>query len=87
MQTKRQKLTSKTTVVLGVLSLVCLVGYYLALHDISHDHASPKMLHEQAKLMSGQVPEWTACPLEWRIISIGFWPMLVFHMVFLASLA
>lgn len=83
---RKMKLVTTATAVLGVLSLVCLVGYYLALHDIFHDYASPKVLQEQADLASRQLPEWTACPLEWRIIGIGFWPMLVFHITFLVSL-
>jgi hypothetical protein len=87
MHMKRHKLITTITVVLGVLLLVCLAGYYLALHDIFHDYVSPKVLQEQADLTSGQVPEWTACPLEWRIIAIGFWPMLIFHTIFLTSLA
>lgn len=72
------------TVIPGVISLICLLGYSLALHDIYYDYASPKVLQEQAHITPETLPEWTACPLEWRIVSIGFWLILVFHIVFFA---
>jgi len=82
---RKGKLLTRITVVLGVLSLVCLVGYYLALHDIFQDYVSPKALQEQAKLAPDTLPSWITCSLEWRVVGIGFWLMLAFHIVFLAS--
>ena len=82
---RKGKLITTTTAVLGILSLLCLVGCYLALHDIFHDYASPKVLQEQAQLAPGTLPDWTACPLEWRVVGIGFWLMLAFHIAFLVS--
>ena len=75
----------KATAALGILSLLTLVGYYLALHDILRDYASPKVLQEQAGVAAGTLPDWTACSLEWRVVSIGFWFMLLFHIAFLLS--
>ncbi len=73
------------TVVLGVLSLLCLVGCYFALHDIFYDYASPKVLEEHTKLGPGAIPAWTVCPLEWRFLRVCFCLMLFFHVVFLVS--
>lgn len=82
----KPRLITTATAILGTLSLICLIGYYLALHDSFNDYVSPKMLQHQAALAPGGLPEWTACPLEWRIIGLGFWPMLAFHVLFLVSL-
>lgn len=79
-------MATTATAVLGVLSLLCLVGYYLALHDIFHDYASPKVLREQARIAPETLPDWTACPLEWRVVGICFWLMLAFHIMFLSTL-
>jgi hypothetical protein len=78
-------MVTTATAVLGILSLVCLFGYYLALHDIYYDYASPSVLQEQAKIAPESLPDWTACPLEWRVVGIGFWLMLAFHVMFLAT--
>lgn len=44
---KIQRAVGTVTVVLAVVSLACLAAYFLALHDIPHDYASPQMLSEQ----------------------------------------
>jgi hypothetical protein len=72
------------TIVAGVLSALCLIGYYAALHDISSDYVSPKVIQENAA-GSPPLPEWTACSLEWKIVRIGFWPMAAFHAIFLVG--
>ena len=80
---KRKSVTTATSI-LGVLSFLCLIGNYLALHDIFNDYASPKVLQEQANIVP-VLPDWTACLLEWRVVGIGFWLMLAFHIMFLAT--
>lgn len=82
---KKRKLVTAATAVLGALSFLCLVGNYLALHDIFHDYASPEVLQAQAKIAAETFPDWTACLLEWRIVGIGFWLMLAFHIMFLIT--
>jgi len=81
-----QTLIGRTTAVLGIVSLLCLGAYYLALHDIYHDYASPTVPEEEATVEPGALPGWTACALEWRIVRVGFWLMVLFHIVFLAGL-
>ena len=83
---KMEAAMAKATAVLGMVSLLSLVGYYLALHDILRDYASTKVLQEQAGLAAGALPDWTACSLEWRVIGVGFWPMLLFHIAFLLNI-
>ena len=74
------------TLFLGAISLFCLAAYFLALDDIFDDYASPALLQQYLSGSQGTLPEWTACPLEWRIVRLGFWPMLAFHLVALAGL-
>ncbi|MGA9533438.1 MAG: hypothetical protein WBR18_12040 [Anaerolineales bacterium] len=59
---------------LAVLSGLCLVGFFLALHDVWYELGRPDY-------WSGQEP----ADFEWRFLSIAFWPMLLFHVTFLVS--
>lgn len=59
---------------LAVLSGLCLIGFFLALHDVWYELGRPDY-------WSGQGP----APFEWRFLSIAFWPMLMFHLAFLIS--
>ena len=81
----KSKIVSAITVALGVASLVCLVGYFLALHDISQDYASPKVLRDHAGIAADILPRWTTCDLEWAVIYLGFLPMLIFHVLFFVN--
>ncbi len=83
----RQPALSRVTVVLGILSFCCLVLYFLALHDIFHDYASPQVLADHGVTTAQPLPGWTTCPGEWKIVGIGFWVMVLFHVLFLVSLA
>ncbi len=82
----RKKTLDSLVVVFGMLSLVSLVLYFLALHDIWHDYASPEVW-----LRAGQaIPYWYSpvnrCPLEWAMLSLGFLPIAVFHVLFFTRL-
>ncbi len=59
------------TFVLGIVSFLILIFYFLALTDIWHENGSPDIWH-------GQGP----AAVEWKFISIAYWPMLLFHVVF-----
>ncbi len=66
---------------LGFLSFMSLVAYFLALHDIWHEYASPEVWAR-----SGQtLPDWYSpvnrCPSEWEILQVGFLIMLAFHLL------
>lgn len=62
-------------IVLGIVSLLCLVLYFLALTDIWHESGSPDFWQGEG-----------VCALEWRMLAICFWPMALFHVVGLAAL-
>jgi hypothetical protein len=68
-------------IVFGFLSFISLVGYFLALHDIWHDFASPEVWARAGQAL----PEWYSsvnrCPLEWGMLQAGFCLMLIFHIL------
>ena len=82
---RAKKIMAAVTAASGVLSLLSLVGLYLALHDIAQDYASPAIIREHARIAPGTLPEWTACALEWRVVAIGFCLILLFHVFFLVG--
>jgi hypothetical protein len=81
---KAVRILSRITLGLGVLSFLCLVGYYLALHDIFFDYVSPKVLYDHG--LTPGLPAWTLCPGEWQVVSIGLWTMVAFHVMLLVTL-
>ncbi len=73
------------TLVLGVISFGCLAGYFLALHDIYHDYASPETWRSAGLRIPEWFPEWRFCLGEWGLVSFGYWPMFAFHLVFFVT--
>jgi len=78
---RRSQWMDTTIVILGALSFLSLIGFYLALSDIGHDYASPEVWAR-----AGQpLPDWYSpvnrCPLEWRVLQVGFLLMLSFHVL------
>ena len=82
---RQKQFLSFVTFGLGAVSLLCLAAYFLALHDISKDYASPETWHRQGLDLPAWLPEWAACPGEWQIVRFGFWPILGFHLLFFVS--
>ncbi len=72
--------------VLGVCSFLSLIGFYLALHDIWHDYASPDVWIRAGQ----QLPAWYSagnrCPLEWGMMQAGFLFLLAFHILLFVRL-
>lgn len=82
---KKKRMLRSITVILGIVSFLCLGGYWLALHDIRHDYASHETWTSEGMKIPQWLPPWRSCPAEWAIASIGFWPMLAFHVFFFLS--
>ena len=62
------------TGVLGLISLCCLVVYYAALLDIWHESGSPDFWAGEG-----------VASFEWKWLAVLFWPMFLFHVVFLTT--
>ena len=82
---ERQKFLNLITLIMAIITVILLVGSYLALHDIFRDYVSPKVLQEQTWLELGSLPEWTECRHEWRFVATGFWLVLLFQIIFLTQ--
>ena len=72
---KKRKLLFTATAVMGVVSFLMVILYYGALTDIWHETGRPDIWHSQGP-----------AAFEWRFIAIAYWPMLLFHIMFLVSL-
>lgn len=68
------KVVFTVNVVLAVFSLAVLIGYFLALTDIWHELGRPYFWAGQG-----------SASFEWRFLSMGYWVMLAFHVMFLMS--
>jgi hypothetical protein len=80
------QLLNRAILVLGFLSFISLIGYFLALHDIWHDYAGPEVW---ARAGQG-LPEWYSpvnrTPAEWGVVQFGFCFMLLFHVLLFVKL-
>ena len=68
-------------VMFGFLSFMSLIAYYLALHDIWHDYASPEVWSRAGQALPGSYDPVNRCPLEWGVLRVGFLLMLAFHIL------
>ena len=79
------KILATITAVAGILSVLSLAAYYLALHDIFRDYTSASLIQNNI-ITPAALPGWTACAPEWKVVKVCFWPMAAFHAIFLAGL-
>ncbi len=81
--TRKQWMDLAVTV-FGTLSFLSLVGYFLALHDIWWDYASPAVWERAGQSLPAWYDPVNRCPAEWGFLQIGFLFMLGFHILLLA---
>jgi len=81
---RRPRLSARILLALGSVSLLFVLLYYAALHDIWHDYASAEIL----AAIGGDVAAepWWSCPGEWTVLQVGYLPILVFNVVALVWL-
>lgn len=72
---KTKKLILTATAVMGIISFLIIILFYAALTDIWHELGRPDIWHGQGPAAN-----------EWRFIAIAYWPVLIFHILFLVSL-
>jgi hypothetical protein len=76
----------RATTIIGVVSFICLLDYLLALHDIYVDYASRDTWLSENRPVPEWLPTWTACPLEWWSVRLGYIPMVAFHILFFVGI-
>ena len=82
----RKQWMDLAAVIFGALSFLSLIFYYLALHDIWHDYASPEVWSRAGQNLPAWYDPVNRCPMEWGILQIGFLLMLGFHILLAARL-
>jgi hypothetical protein len=80
----RKQIINSAVIVLGILSFASLGVYFLALHDIYHDYASPEMM---SRMGVSAAPGWGSCTPEWTALQVGFLLMIAFHVLFFVALS
>ncbi len=78
---KRNQLLDGAISVFGFLSFMSLIGYFLALHDIWHDYASPEVWGRAGQALPDWYSPGNQTSLEWGMLQFGFCLMLVFHIL------
>jgi hypothetical protein len=70
--------------VLGILSFLSLVGFFLALHDIWWDYASPAVWAHAGQSLPPWYSPVNGTPDEWRMMQVGFLVIAAFHLLLFA---
>jgi hypothetical protein len=70
--------------ILGPLSFLSLVGYFLALHDIWHDYASPEVWARAGQTLPSWYSPYNRTPGEWGMMQVGFVVIVAFHVLLFA---
>jgi len=78
---KRKKWLDSAVRIFGVLSFLSLIAFFLALHDIGYDYASPAVFAKAGQALPDWYAPFNRCLLEWRFLEVGFALMLVFHIL------
>ena len=78
---KRIQWLDMAILIFGGLSFMSLIMYFLALHDIWHDYASPEVWARAGQTLPGWFDPGNRCPTEWGMLQIGFLLMLIFHIL------
>jgi hypothetical protein len=81
---KPQHLIDTAVGVLGTLSFLSLIGFFLAGHDIWHDYASPEVWARAGQALPAWYSPWNRTPLEWGMMQVGFVIVLAFHVLLFA---
>jgi hypothetical protein len=73
------KKTLIITLVLGIISFVLMILFFMASTDISHDYVSKTAVTSTGlATITDQLPEWTSCKGEWLILQTDFVVRLAF---------
>ena len=66
---------------LAPFSVLSLLGFFLAGHDIYHDYASPEVWARAGQPLPAWYADFNRTPLEWGIMQAGFVVIVAFHIL------
>jgi hypothetical protein len=81
---KSRRWTDAAVAILAPFSVLSLVGFFLAGHDIYHDYASPEVWMRAGQPLPAWYADWNRTPLEWGMMQVGFVVIVAFHVVLFA---
>jgi hypothetical protein len=70
--------------VAGPLSFLSLIGFFLALHDIWWDYASPAVWAHAGQPLPDWYAPYNRTPGEWAVMQVGFVVVVSFHVLLFA---
>ena len=70
--------------ILGTLSFLSLIGFFLALHDIWWDYASPAVWAHAGQPLPPWYSPGNRTPGEWGVMQVGFVVLVAFHVLLCA---
>lgn len=70
-----------TVAILGTLSFLSLIAFFLALHDIWWDYASPAVWAHAGQPLPSWYSPVNRTPDEWAVMQVGFVLIVAFHVL------
>jgi len=81
---KRMRWIDTAVAVAGPLSFLSLIGFFLALHDIWWDYASPAVWARAGQPIPDWYSPYNRTPGEWGMMQVGFVVIAIFHVLLFA---
>ena len=70
--------------ILAPFSVLSLIGFFLAGHDIYDDYASPEVWARAGQPLPAWYSPGNRTPLEWGMMQVGFVVIVAFHVLLFA---
>jgi hypothetical protein len=81
---KPRRWVDAAVAILAPFSVLSLIGFFLAGHDIYHDYASPEVWARPGQPLPAWYADFNRTPLEWGMMQVGFVVIVAFHFVLFA---
>jgi hypothetical protein len=76
---KPKRWVDAAVAILAPFSVLSLIGFFLAGHDIYHDYASPEVWARAGQPLPAWYSPVNRTPLEWGMMQVGFVVIVAFH--------
>ena len=81
---KPKRWVDAAVAILAPFSVLSLIGFFLAGHDIYHDYASPEVWARAGQPLPAWYSPLNRTPLEWGMMQVGFVVIVAFHTLLFA---
>ena len=76
----------RVVLIVGCISFLSLIGFFLALHDIWHDYASPELWARAGQTLPNWYSSVHRTQAEWGMVRLAFCFILLFHVLLFIKL-